>query len=262
MGKNTEVFDKDINPVIEIATNEDLQYLVDLLTGAFNNFLDAQDVYKNNRPNHKVYADLIAKEVCEYGGNSFVNLFRGQGPSYKEIVYDVAGKLRAPCGKMQSIEKIEDSIILVIMEKALEKMSDAEKQELLQEMGGKRNLDLTGPALTSAFVTLFRLGGFKSYQITVIVVNAVLKFVIGRGLTLAGNAALTRAMAIFTGPIGWVISGIWTAIDLAGPAYRVTVPAVIYIAMLRKKYNTPLCPYCNQMISVDVKYCPACGVKI
>ena len=67
-------------------------------------------------------------------------------------------------------------------------------------------------------------------------VNAVLKALIGRGLSLAGNAALTRTMAILTGPIGWVITGLWTAIDIAGAEYRVTIPAVIQVAALRQKH--------------------------
>jgi len=43
-------------------------------------------------------------------------------------------------------------------------------------------------------------------------------------------------MAVLTGPIGWVITGLWTAIDIAGPAYRVTIPTVIQIAVLRQQY--------------------------
>ncbi len=79
------------------------------------------------------------------------------------------------------------------------------------------------------------MGGFKSYQLTPIVINAAMKAMIDRGLTFAGNAALTRVAAIMTAPIEWVITGLWTAIDLAGPAYRVTIPAVIQIAFLRQK---------------------------
>ncbi|WQZ95411.1 hypothetical protein KVJ97_07875 [Helicobacter pylori] len=36
-------------------------------------------------------------------------------------------------------------------------------------------------------------------------------------------------------PIGWVITGALVSINLAGPAYRVTVPACVLIAILRKK---------------------------
>ena len=79
------------------------------------------------------------------------------------------------------------------------------------------------------------MGGFKSYQLTVIIVNAILKVLIGRGLSVAGNAVLTRTLSILTGPIGLAITGLWTAIDIAGPAYRITIPAVIQVAALRQK---------------------------
>nr|WP_219335597.1 flagellar biosynthesis protein FlgG [Helicobacter pylori] len=37
------------------------------------------------------------------------------------------------------------------------------------------------------------------------------------------------------GPIGWVITGALVSVNLAGPAYRVTVPACVLIAALHKK---------------------------
>ncbi|MFP6133819.1 flagellar biosynthesis protein FlgG [Helicobacter pylori] len=42
-------------------------------------------------------------------------------------------------------------------------------------------------------------------------------------------------MGILAGPIGWVITGALVSINLAGPAYRVTVPAYVLIATLRRK---------------------------
>ncbi|WP_211239022.1 ubiquinol-cytochrome C chaperone family protein [Desulfonatronum lacustre] len=90
--------------------------------------------------------------------------------------------------------------------------------------------------MVGIFQAVFPAVGFKSYQHTLIIVNAIMKALIGRDLSFAGNVALTRTMVIFTGPIGWIITGLWTAIDIAGPAYRVTIPAVIQVAALRQKY--------------------------
>ncbi|HNE26607.1 MAG TPA: ubiquinol-cytochrome C chaperone family protein, partial [Pseudomonadales bacterium] len=42
-------------------------------------------------------------------------------------------------------------------------------------------------------------------------------------------------LKVLSGPIGWAITGIWTAIDIASPAFRVTIPAVIQIAALRQQ---------------------------
>ncbi|PUD59235.1 flagellar biosynthesis protein FlgG [Helicobacter pylori] len=40
---------------------------------------------------------------------------------------------------------------------------------------------------------------------------------------------------MLAGPIGWVITGALVSVNLAGPAYRVTVPACVLIAALRLK---------------------------
>jgi small GTP-binding protein len=61
----------------------------------------------------------------------------------------------------------------------------------------------------------------------------VAKAILGSGLSLATNAAITRALGTFLGPAGWIASGVWIAVDLAGPAFRKTVPAVIHVALLR-----------------------------
>ncbi len=253
-------YDFSLNPVLEKANNDDLQYLVEIITNAMTNALDSDELYKKYHPDHKKYVGVIASEIRTFGGNTLANMLRGgKGPEYKEIVCDVADKLKAPYNKNASIEKVEDAILETVLTQALEKMSESEKQDLLKEIGEGKNYSITGPALTTAFITIFRMGGFKSYQLTVIIANAIVKAVLGHGLRLGANAGLTKIMSILTGPIGWVITGIWTAIDIAGPATRITIPSVVYVAMLRKKYNTPTCPHCKQMIAVGSKFCPECG---
>nr|WP_240444457.1 hypothetical protein [Helicobacter pylori] len=50
-----------------------------------------------------------------------------------------------------------------------------------------------------------------------------------------GKVALKKTLGILAGPIGWVITGALVSINLAWPAYRVTVPACVLVATLRKK---------------------------
>lgn len=121
-----------------------------------------------------------------------------------------------------------------ILQDSLEKMSPEEIKALANELGLDNKNFTTPQAMTAIFMAVFKAGGFKSYQLTLIIVNAVMRALLGRGLTFTGNAALTKGAAILTGPIGWAITGIWTAVDIAGTAYRVTIPAVIEIAYLRK----------------------------
>ena len=187
----------------------------------------------------------------------------GKGPEYKDIVCDVAAKLKAPFNKHSNIEKIENSILETILTQALEKMSESEKQELLEEISDADNYySLSGPARTTALIALFRAGGIKSYHLVLHIVNAITKIVLGRSLGLIGAITTTNIAKLATGPFALALSTAWTLYDIAGPATRVTVPAVIYVAMLRKKYNMPFCPHCNQMIAAGSKFCPECGKTI
>jgi uncharacterized protein YaaW (UPF0174 family) len=199
--------------------------------------LSEADGYKQYNPEHVKYWKNIAEELQRFGGNSFVNVLRlGEGVLYKEILMDVCDKLKVNYNKNSSAEKIETNLLMKILEDALEKMSPEELKELADSIGLKNTQSFTPQVMTGMFQAIFRAGGFKSYQLTLIIVNAILKAILGRGLSLGANAALTRTIAILTGPIGWVITGLWTAIDIAGPAYRVTIPAVIEVAALRQKY--------------------------
>ncbi|MCO4320676.1 ubiquinol-cytochrome C chaperone family protein [Aliidiomarina quisquiliarum] len=261
--KNTSIFDKDLNPVLEIASDEDLETLVDYLKTKLSETLTTHESYKLHEPSHSEYADLIAKEIRDMGGNSFANLFRGsEGPSYHEIVCDVAKQLKVPFNKDKDIEDIENAIFETVLTEALDKMSDEDRLKLMDNMGAKGRLNKGGIA-TSAFIAIFRSGGFYSYQLTAIIANQIAKLILGRGLMLATNASIMRVASILTGPIGLAITGLWAAIDIAGPAYKVTIPCVIHIAMLRKKLNAINCDNCDAMLSdITMKFCPDCGNKV
>lgn len=73
--------------------------------------------------------------------------------------------------------------------------------------------------------------------ITMLVANMAQKYGLKQAAVWSTKFASARLFTVFAGPIGWVLSGLWTAFDIAGPAYRVTVPCTITIAYLRKVYN-------------------------
>lgn len=213
--------------------SEDLNDLVYCLThdkdgkARFNESLTSSVDYSNYYPDHNKYWKDIAEEIQVYGANTFATIFRGgQGVEYREVLSDVCDKIKVNYNKSASVELIENNLLMTILTNALDRMSTEELKELAQEVGVKNRDSLTSEALLASFQVIFRMGGFKSYQLTVIIANAILKALIGRGISFAGNAALTKAMSILAGPIGWVITGLWTAVDLAGPAYRITIPCV------------------------------------
>ncbi|MXY80863.1 MAG: hypothetical protein F4Y91_01985 [Gemmatimonadetes bacterium] len=228
-----------LTPLLKRATNDDLGPLVEYLTGRISEHFTGRDVYQKHYPNHQKYVDVIESELRRYGGNTIANIFRGEGPPYDEIVHDVAKKLDVDFSDTDSIEEIEIKMLFKVLERSYEDMSDAEKKELAKLFAdsGVENADFNGgfPAATITAQLAGTAGGFATYQIAVIVANKVSYAVLGKGLSMAANAAITRSIGYFLGPVGWAVSGLLAVGTITGPAYRVTIPCVLHVAYLRQK---------------------------
>lgn len=180
-------------------------------------------------------AHLLDNKLCRMGSNDIATLFRGDEPvEYKEIVYDVGKKLKANVAENYTASKNEEKILEKLFGDILDKMSDKEKKELLKSMGISEGKLPAGPVSTILAQQLLKQTGFWLYKSSLIVANTVARAILGRGLTLAANATLTRSIGVLMGPVGWIASGLWLVVDLAGPAFRCTVPSVVHIAMLRQ----------------------------
>jgi len=253
----------------QILDNKDLEVLVRLFLKDWNNDLKYKLPYqnyfkKNEKVNHKKYWKYIAEEYQLYGGNSFANFLRGEGVPYKEILTDVIDKLDIK-PKEYSVEEMEKALIATTIEKSIEKMSKEEKKEFIKSLNLKTT-DLSTPAMITALQIAIKQGGFTPYKLAVIVANSIAKKFLRQGLSFAANQTLTKSLSIFAGPIGWAINGLWTAIEIAGPAYRITIPATIYIASLKQSkakenlFTQFTCPNCNRIITTHK--CEYCGEKI
>ena len=235
------VHDPDLTPVLRDSSDEDLKPLVDYVLDAATNSLCIKDVYKEHKDYPRFYTDELVLEIREFGGNSLVNLFRSDGVPYREVVEDVAGKLGVSFDRADQVEQIEMKILTKIFVQSIAKMDAAQRTKLEEEFRklGMNNVSLSAGAPIGMIMAQLgvQMTGFLAYKMAVIVANAVAKTVLGRGLTLGGNALLTQTLGVLAGPIGWAISGLWTAIDLSGPAYRVTIPVVCHVAYLRLKHQ-------------------------
>lgn len=201
-------------------------------TGRISSKLDDLDVFKKNYPNHKAYVDEIIEEIQLYGGHTAANLFRGYGVLYHEVLVDAAEKQGVNFKATQKTEAIEGFLLAKVLDDVWAKMTPEQRQKIIDSAAGL-NLKIGGFA-AGALVGLINAGGFASYQIMLIIVNAVSRALFGRGLALAANAGLAQFVGVIAGPVGWLLSGLWAAWDLGSTAYRVTVPVCIYIAALRQ----------------------------
>lgn len=201
--------------------------------------LSLNEKYKAHYPKHSLYVGEIINEFQCYGGNTVANTFRGgKGVPYREILEDVCDLFNVKYDKLLATHNIEDLLLLSIFESSLDKMSDEERRELLQTFN-KKTTDITKPAIMAIVQAAIRQGGFATYRLSAVIANAVVKSITGRGIAFVGNQTMMKGISIMSGPIGWIITGGWTAIELAGPAYRVTVPTVMETIYLRRKCNRP-----------------------
>ncbi|WP_345845138.1 GTPase [Shewanella algae] len=183
-------------------------------------------------------AEKIANYIRKMGSNDIANLFRsGPGIEYNEIVCDVGEKLKVKgISKYKPVEFNEELIIQHLFSDALKKMSDEERSALMRSMNlsEKDQGAIMAGTLLASQVMLNQFGGFAVYRMSVILANMLARSLLGYGLNFAANAALVRGVGAFLGPIGWIVSGAWLAVEIAGPAFRKTVPAIVHIAMLRQ----------------------------
>ena len=223
--------DKDLSPLVEILTkrSDGDEGLTEELT--------MHERYKEHEPSHQKYWDLIAAEIQCFGANTFATIGRGgKGVRYREILIDVCKRLKVKCDFDYSVYEIERALIVQFMEDAIERMTPEELADAIRELE-LETPDLSKQAAIAAIQAAARSGGFFTYRLSLIVANAVAKKVLGHGLTLAANVGLVRGVSVLTGPIGFMLTTVWSLVEIAGPAFRKTRPAVIFVAMLRQHHE-------------------------
>ena len=232
-------YDHDLE-FLRSVPNESLNDLVNLFKekASLTEGLSMNDEYKRYYPDHQKYIERIMEEIQLFGGNSIVNLFRGnQGVQYREILCDVCDTMKVNYSSNADVKQIEQDLLIKILNDHINKCGTEELKKFLKELDlidkTKTAISYTPQAASAILQAAIKAGGFTSYKIILITVNAAWKAIFSRGLTLATNAAVARTAGVLAGPVGWAITGAWTAVDLASPAYRVTIPACLLIAKLR-----------------------------
>lgn len=186
-----------------------------------------------------MWKDIAAELQC-YGGNTVLNCFRGHGPSYESIVRDVCKRMRVDDILIHdTAEEMEQKLLIAVSQKAIGELDESQARAIMEECG-IRNYERSKAGLLAALVAL----QIVNRRLFVIVIETVMRMVsrilIGRGIMYMGMGIFSRGLRVLFGPIGWILMGGWAVWDILGPAYRVTIPAVIQIAYMRVKYHSML----------------------
>ena len=215
--------DKDLDDLVYILTHD--------IDGEkrLTEELSSYENYKKYYPQHTNYWQEIAAEIQYFGASTLATLFRErEGVAYRKVLSDAYAHVtnkKADSG--DSVQNIEDNLLMFIFNKAIEKMSLEELTTLATEL----NIDLSKPVTTAnvsaAAQSVLNLGNTKSYQLALIIVNSLSKTLFSRGFSLAINRKIGRIEQILKSSLATI-----TGED---PVYSVTVPVVMQVALLRKK---------------------------
>ncbi|EFD5003552.1 acidic protein MsyB [Escherichia coli] len=172
---------------------------------------------------HRRNWQLIAGELQHFGGDSIANKPRGHGKRYRAILLDVSKRLKLKADKEMSTFEIEQQLLEHFLRNTWKKMDETHKKEFLQTVNAKINeLEELLPLLMKDKQLAKGVSHLLSSQLTRILRTHAAMSVLGHGLLRGAGLG---------GPVGAALNGVKA---VSGTAFRVTIPAVLQIACLRR----------------------------
>ena len=231
--------DKDL-AFLDTCQNDDLRTLCDILT--YNNKgelrlseqLTNTDAYLNCYPDKmNLMAAEIAEELRKFGSNTVMTICRkGEADSYETIVRRVCKKMGVNVNDSDNTLAIERELLTTICEQTTSKLSDEELRKLADKAGIPHK-SLNHQMLVSTILFAIRRNTYLLTEMIYYVTSRIASMLLGRWIGMMGMSAVSRYLGMAAGPIGWALLAGWTLSDIASPAHRVMIPAVIMVASMR-----------------------------
>ena len=172
---------------------------------------------------HRRNWQLIAGELQHFGGDSIANKLRGHCKLYRAILLDVSKRLKLKADKEMSTFEIEQQLLEQFLRNTWKNMDEEHKQEFLHAIDARVNeLEELLPLLMKDKLLAKGVSHLLSSQLTRILRTHAAMSVLGHGLLRGAGLG---------GPVGAALNGVKA---VSGSAYRVTIPAVLQIACLRR----------------------------
>mgnify|MGYP001054313870 CR=1 FL=1 len=172
---------------------------------------------------HRHSWKLIAGELQHFGGDSIANTLRGHGKLYRVILLDVCHRLKLKAEKNQPTFEIEQHLLEHFLRNTWKKMNEEQKAQFFAAVKLKvTELEEILPRLIEDKKLIGGVSLLLSGQLNRILRTHAAVSVIGHGLLRGAGLG---------GPVGAALNSVKA---VSGTAYRVTIPAVLRIACLRR----------------------------
>ncbi|PAU55739.1 hypothetical protein BZL41_20795 [Pseudomonas sp. PIC25] len=213
------------------ASAADLNALADLITDNGKGRVALDSSVKARILSHKAkgslhsIAQVLAAEISAFGGNSIANLFRSSGVSYLELATDVAKKVGGKPAATDDIYDIEDIVINLAGPKYLGK--NAPKDHL----DNAAMAAYIGQLMTALLINAGNAAGIAS----------------AGGAAGIASAIGGRLVTLVAPPVAVGVAGA-TIIQATAPAFRITIPAVLQVAKIRRtRFNADFAAYTEKL---------------
>ena len=218
---------------LQYCSNEELNFFVELFTkeASTTETLTSEQKYRKNFPKHSKYWKLIVAELQYFGGNTFLNILRGRGVLYKEILCNVCEKEYINYDKNADVSQIEKSFIYTYLKKSISEMNIADRNLFRNNF---KLIEIDELKLFNEIRKKIFVDDAFFQNITTNLTNSLGKNILKQGvkvvLPIVAQQLLKKTLSL---PIGIAL----TVKDISDPAFRITLPSVFYISYLRNKYK-------------------------
>lgn len=219
--------------MLEAASEAELALLIEFLGRPPSGLLWLDRRVRGPGATHAERAAAVVEEVLRCSDHSVTGRLGGGQRSYLQVVCDVLQYLELEDTPADGVLGLELRVVRYVLDSEFERLAPDVQATLLDDffagkffVGGIRGYDLVHPFVTQVDPEHRKLEAGK--------VGRALKQIGGEQLTkrvrsFARGAALKLVLRGLAGPANWAI----TAWEWLGPAYRLTVPTVCYVAYLR-----------------------------
>lgn len=197
---------------------------------------DLKELYK--RHSVRKEQDLVS-EIRRDGSNTITTwVFRfGKGVNYEEIVRNVASKVgvKYKPADIANEAQLELMIVQHLIKKHFDALTPEERAEFQKHLDqlGKEYKDFWRQFLEAKGAAILALVQVLGRQF----VATLLAQIMARLVVVSGGSLIVGRLVGLAIPFLNVALAAWFVIDIAGPAYRKTVPTVFQIALLRLQYG-------------------------
>jgi len=189
---------------------------------------------------------LLDKQIRYFGSSDIAygirRLYKNDGAvTANELIDDVCQKCKVSVKKGGSVEFKLERLVMQVVEKELLSKKPEDLAKEFEKVGmGKADLGqleeaLKGNGKVAILPVIVQLLGPKVALglIEVIIINMVAQFIGKEAAKQLLKEVIKRNPWVNAlGPVIWTISAAWVALDLQGPAYRKTVPILLYLGVV------------------------------